>query len=222
MLIPRLFRLRHPGNQSITETSPGSTKARCSDSAYTVFRKCHALAQLNNATKGGHYRMLSWFARHCIIAADYSPDHWIYGGVRICHPVSRKYQWSSCYRSLDGWLVLTLALAEKYPALLKGLDFYSYCKGRQWREKKKGRRKSIRMMEQYGAETFLRQTLPNMFSPATKSKHNELIGAYVKLGMECQLPALVAYYEAMASGGRTGQQYWKPFVCRYYLWSERW
>jgi len=98
--------------------------------------------------------------------------------------------------SMGGYIAL--ALAEKYPALLKGLGLFHSTAKADSEEKKEGRRKSIRMMEQYGAETFLRQTLPNMFSPATKSKHNELIDAYVKLGMECQLPALIAYYEAMA------------------------
>ncbi|SKD01364.1 Pimeloyl-ACP methyl ester carboxylesterase [Chitinophaga ginsengisegetis] len=98
--------------------------------------------------------------------------------------------------SMGGYIAL--ALAEKYPALLKGLGLFHSTAKADSEEKKEGRRKSIRMMEQYGAETFLRQTLPNMFSPATKSKHNKLIDAYVKLGMECQLPALVAYYEAMA------------------------
>lgn len=98
--------------------------------------------------------------------------------------------------SMGGYIAL--ALAEKYPALLKGLGLFHSTAKADSEEKKEGRRKSIRMMEQYGAETFLRQTLPNMFSPATKSKHSELVDAYVKMGMECQLPALVAYYEAMA------------------------
>ncbi len=105
--------------------------------------------------------------------------------------------------SMGGYIAL--ALAEKYPALLKGLGLFHSTARADSEEKKEGRRKSIRMMEQYGAETFLRQTLPNMFSPATKSKHSELVDAYVKMGMECQLPALVAYYEAMAKRpDRTG------------------
>ncbi len=105
--------------------------------------------------------------------------------------------------SMGGYIAL--ALAEKYPALLKGLGLFHSTAKADSEEKKEGRRKSIRMMEQYGAETFLRQTLPNMFSPATKSKHSELVDAYVKMGMECQLPALVAYYEAMAKRpDRTG------------------
>jgi len=99
--------------------------------------------------------------------------------------------------SMGGYIAL--ALAEKYPSLVKGLVLFHSTAKADSEEKKEGRRKSIKLMEQYGADTFLRQTLPNMFSPATKSNQNELVEAYVKMGMECQLPALVAYYEAMAA-----------------------
>lgn len=98
--------------------------------------------------------------------------------------------------SMGGYIAL--ALAEKYPSLLKGLGLFHSTAKADSEEKKEGRRKSIKLMEQYGAETFLRQTLPNMFSPATKNKLPEAVNAYVKMGMECELPALVAYYEAMA------------------------
>lgn len=99
--------------------------------------------------------------------------------------------------SMGGYIAL--ALAEKYPALLKGLGLFHSTAKADSEEKKEGRRKSIKLMEQYGTETFLAQTLPNMFSPATKSKLPDAVEAYVKMGMECQLPALVAYYNAMAA-----------------------
>jgi pimeloyl-ACP methyl ester carboxylesterase len=98
--------------------------------------------------------------------------------------------------SMGGYIAL--ALAEKYPGILKGLGLFHSTARADSDEKKEGRRKSIRLMEQYGAETFLRQTLPNMFSAATRSQHPGYVEAYVKMGMQCQLPALVAYYEAMA------------------------
>lgn len=98
--------------------------------------------------------------------------------------------------SMGGYVAL--ALAEKYPRILKGLGLFHSTARADSEEKKEGRRKSIKLMEQYGAETFIRQTLPNMFSPATKSAHPEWVDAYVKMGMGCELPALVAYYEAMA------------------------
>lgn len=105
--------------------------------------------------------------------------------------------------SMGGYIAL--ALAEKYPSIVKGLGLFHSTAKADSEEKKEGRRKSVKLMEQYGAETFLRQTLPNMFSPATRSTLPSEVDAYVKMGMECQLPALVAYYEAMAARpDRTG------------------
>lgn len=105
--------------------------------------------------------------------------------------------------SMGGYIAL--ALAEKYPSVLKGLGLFHSTAKADSEEKKEGRRKSIKLMEQYGADIFLRQTLPNMFSPATRSSLPAEVEAYVKMGVECQLPALVAYYEAMAARpDRTG------------------
>ncbi|RFS24579.1 alpha/beta hydrolase [Chitinophaga silvatica] len=97
--------------------------------------------------------------------------------------------------SMGGYVAL--ALAEKHPALIKGLGLFHSTAKADSEEKKENRSKSINLMQQYGADTFLRQTLPNMFSPATKSKHPELIDACIKMGQECSLSALIAYYEAM-------------------------
>ncbi|PSL50154.1 pimeloyl-ACP methyl ester carboxylesterase [Chitinophaga niastensis] len=97
--------------------------------------------------------------------------------------------------SMGGYIAL--ALAEKYPQLLKGLGLFHSTAKADSEEKKEGRRKSIKLMEEYGGETFLRQTLPNMFSPVAKASDPDLVNVYIKMGMECQLPALVAYYEAM-------------------------
>jgi pimeloyl-ACP methyl ester carboxylesterase len=97
--------------------------------------------------------------------------------------------------SMGGYIAL--ALAEKYPQLLKGLGLFHSTAKADSEEKKEGRYKSIKLMEQYGAETFLRQTLPNMFSPVTKANHPAFVTAYIQMGVQCQQSALVAYYEAM-------------------------
>ncbi|MCW3463321.1 alpha/beta fold hydrolase [Chitinophaga nivalis] len=97
--------------------------------------------------------------------------------------------------SMGGYVAL--AMAEKYPGLLKGLGLFHSTATADSEEKKEGRRKSIKMMQQYGADTFLRQTLPNMFSPVFKAGHPAVVEAYVKMGAACPLPTLIAYYEAM-------------------------
>lgn len=97
--------------------------------------------------------------------------------------------------SMGGYVAL--ALAEKYPALVKGLGLFHSTATADSEEKKEGRRKSIRLMQEYGADNFVRQTLPNMFSTASKSRSPEKIEAYVQMGMECPVSTMQASYEAM-------------------------
>ena len=97
--------------------------------------------------------------------------------------------------SMGGYVAL--ALAEKHPGMIRGLGLFHSTAKADSEEKKENRTKSINLMQQYGEDTFLRQTLPNMFSPATRSKYPELIDACIKMGQECSLAALIAYYEAM-------------------------
>ncbi|MBC9930741.1 alpha/beta fold hydrolase [Chitinophaga qingshengii] len=97
--------------------------------------------------------------------------------------------------SMGGYVAL--ALADKHPQLVQGLGLFHSTATADTAEKKEARRKSIRLMEQYGAETFARQTLPNMFSPAFKTAQPDRVEAYVQMGMQCPETAMVAYYEAM-------------------------
>jgi pimeloyl-ACP methyl ester carboxylesterase len=97
--------------------------------------------------------------------------------------------------SMGGYVAL--ALAEKYPALVQGIGLFHSTATADSEEKKEGRRKSIAMIEKYGSEAFVRQTMPNMFSPAFKKQHPELIDAYIQLCLPCPQASLIAYYEAM-------------------------
>jgi pimeloyl-ACP methyl ester carboxylesterase len=97
--------------------------------------------------------------------------------------------------SMGGYVAL--AFAEKYPHMLKGLGLFHSTASADSEEKKIGRQKSIKMMQQYGSETFLRQTLPSMFSPAFKNTQQELVETYINMGLQCKQQTLIAYYEAM-------------------------
>lgn len=97
--------------------------------------------------------------------------------------------------SMGGYVAL--ALAEKYPAVVKGLGLFHSTAAPDSEEKKEGRLKSINIIEQYGAESFIKQALPNMFSPVYKKQHPEQVEAYVSLGLQCPQASLVAYYRAM-------------------------
>ncbi|NSL88489.1 alpha/beta hydrolase [Chitinophaga sp. Mgbs1] len=97
--------------------------------------------------------------------------------------------------SMGGYVAL--ALAEKYPQLLQGLGLFHSTATADSDEKKEGRIKSIKLMQQYGSETFLRQTLPSMFSPSFKTAQPDRVDAYVQLCLPCPTPSLIAWYEAM-------------------------
>jgi pimeloyl-ACP methyl ester carboxylesterase len=97
--------------------------------------------------------------------------------------------------SIGGYVAL--ALAEKYPQLLQGLGLFHSTAAADSDEKKEARRKSIKLMEQYGSEAFIRQAVPGMFSPATKNRQPALVDALIQMGMQCRVEALMAYYEAM-------------------------
>jgi pimeloyl-ACP methyl ester carboxylesterase len=90
-----------------------------------------------------------------------------------------------------------LALAEKYPAMVKGLGLFHSTAAPDSEEKKEGRLKSINIIRQYGGEAFIKQALPNMFSPVYKQQHPEQVDAYVTMGMQCPQASLISYYHAM-------------------------
>lgn len=97
--------------------------------------------------------------------------------------------------SMGGYIALTFA--EKYPDLVLGLGLIHSTAAADTEEKKEARRKSIKLMEQYGSEAFVRQAMPGMFSPATKSGQPALVERLIQMGMQCKVEALIAYYEAM-------------------------
>lgn len=97
--------------------------------------------------------------------------------------------------SMGGYVAL--AIAEKYPSVLQGMGLFHSTALADNEEKKEARRKSIKLMEQYGSEAFIRQAFPGMFSPGFKNSHPEKIEAYVNMGITCPLASMKAYYEAM-------------------------
>ena len=97
--------------------------------------------------------------------------------------------------SMGGYVAL--AMAEKYPAMVKGLGLFHSTAAPDSEEKKEGRLKSINIIEQYGADAFIKQALPNMFSPVYKKQHPEQVEAYVSMGLQCPQESLIAYYRAM-------------------------
>ncbi|RPD38886.1 alpha/beta fold hydrolase [Chitinophaga barathri] len=97
--------------------------------------------------------------------------------------------------SMGGYVAL--AFAEKYPHLLEGLGLFSSTAKPDSEEKKESRRKSIRMLNQYGAEQFLRQLLPNMFAATFRINQGARVDNFIQQATKIPVETLIAYYEAM-------------------------
>lgn len=91
----------------------------------------------------------------------------------------------------------TLAFAEKYPELLAGWGLFHSSAYPDSEERKKGRKRSIQMMKDFGSEKFLCQMLPNLFSEAYKKKHRDKIKSCIKDRIDEGIDALIPYYRAM-------------------------
>ncbi|UYQ93514.1 alpha/beta hydrolase [Chitinophaga horti] len=97
--------------------------------------------------------------------------------------------------SMGGYV--TLAFADKHPEMLQGFGLFHSTALPDNEEKKEGRRKSIRMIEQYGADAFVRQTLPNMFAAAFREAQPQRVEEYIRRGLAADAASLIAYYDAM-------------------------
>ena len=64
-------------------------------------------------------------------------------------------------------------------------------------EKKETRKKGIDFIRQHGAFEFLKNTIPNLFSPISKDEKPELIDGFIRGLHNFSPQAIVSYYEAM-------------------------
>ena len=97
--------------------------------------------------------------------------------------------------SMGGYI--TLAFAEKYPAMLRGFGLFHSTAFADSAEKIETRRKGIRFIEENGAFAFLKTTIPNLYSPETKEKNPTLVEEQIIAGHGLKSEALIAYYEGM-------------------------
>lgn len=97
--------------------------------------------------------------------------------------------------SMGGYVAL--AFAEKYPHLLEGLGLFSSTGKADTQEKIEARRKSIRMIQDYGSGAFLRQALPTQFADRFKSQQPARLEAFITKASDIPKESLIAYYEAM-------------------------
>ncbi|MFN8251991.1 MAG: alpha/beta hydrolase [Ferruginibacter sp.] len=94
--------------------------------------------------------------------------------------------------SMGGYI--TLAIAEKYPQLVKAAGLIHSSAYADSEEKKAARRKSIEFIREHGAYDFLRTAIPGLFRDP---EQNADCDALVEAGHHFTAEALVAYYTAM-------------------------
>jgi len=97
--------------------------------------------------------------------------------------------------SMGGYI--TLAFAEKYSQLLKGFGLIHSTAFADSEEKKQNRQRGIELMNQYGSYSFLKNTIPNLFSNRFKAEHPEKINSLIEDGNKFSKEALQDYYRAM-------------------------
>lgn len=97
--------------------------------------------------------------------------------------------------SMGGYI--TLAFAEKYPERLTGFGLVHSTAFADSEEKKQMRTKAIETIGRYGAQLFLKNTIPNLFGRSFKEKHPEKISQLIDAAAGFTAEALQQYYQAM-------------------------
>jgi pimeloyl-ACP methyl ester carboxylesterase len=97
--------------------------------------------------------------------------------------------------SMGGYI--TLAFAEKYPAMLRAFGLVHSTAFPDTEEKIETRRKGIAFIEKNGAFEFLKTATPNLYSPETKEKQAGIIEKQIESLRNFSSAALVSYYESM-------------------------
>jgi len=97
--------------------------------------------------------------------------------------------------SMGGYV--TLAFADRYPEFLKGIGLFHSTAYADTEEKKAARKKGIEFINDHGAFEFLRNTTPNLFSPASRDEQPIIVDELIDTLSNFSASALVSYYEGM-------------------------
>ncbi|HRO45480.1 alpha/beta hydrolase [Agriterribacter sp.] len=97
--------------------------------------------------------------------------------------------------SMGGYVAL--AFAQHYPERLNALGLVHSTAFADNEDKKATRRKGIAFIQRYGAQEFLKQSIPNLFGSAFTLQHPEQIETLMKDAGNFTAAALVQYYGAM-------------------------
>jgi pimeloyl-ACP methyl ester carboxylesterase len=97
--------------------------------------------------------------------------------------------------SMGGYI--TLAFAEKFPALLNSFGLFHSSAFADNAEKKEVRTKAIAFIKEKGAYTFLKTSIPGLFNEQFAEDNQEYIDDLVEKSKAFTSAALAQYYQAM-------------------------
>ncbi len=97
--------------------------------------------------------------------------------------------------SMGGYVAT--AFAAKYSDKVSGITMVHSIASDDTEEKKETRRKSIALIEKGGKEPFVKQMIPNLFSPNSSQLHPEWVQEQIIEGLKVPAESLTAFYNAM-------------------------
>lgn len=120
------------------------------------------------------------------------------GMAEVLHSIIHEENIDRCPvigHSMGGYI--TLALMDSYPNHVSALGLFHSTTFADTEEKKETRRKGIEQTKQYGAMSFIKTVIPNLFSQETKDGRSELVDEQIASLHNFSGEALVSYYQAM-------------------------
>lgn len=105
--------------------------------------------------------------------------------------------------SMGGYIAL--AYAKLYSSTLNKLGLLHSTAYADSEEKKQNRLRGMAMMYEYGAEAFLKNTTPNLFSSYYKKYNYAVVESLIKNGKNFSVEALAQYYKAMMNRENNAQ-----------------
>ena len=97
--------------------------------------------------------------------------------------------------SMGGYAAL--ALADKYPEMVKGLCLLHSTARADSDEKQQNRNKTVEFLEKNGVETFVKNFIPTLFAPSRQKNLQTIIQEVIQLAAKTPLTSAVAATQAM-------------------------
>lgn len=97
--------------------------------------------------------------------------------------------------SMGGYI--SLAFAEKYPAMLRGLGLYHSSAYADTAEKIATRKRGINFIREHGAYEFLKTAIPHLYTDYSRKNRPEMVQKHLASTSNLSQEALVSYYENM-------------------------